>query len=517
MRMMTASIVALAALAGIHPARAQERVDVWIRNGSVYDGTGAAPRSADVGVRGDRIVFVGRAPAGLTAARTIDAKGLIVVPGFIDPHTHTDGDLRSPERRGLPGFLLQGVTTVIVGSDGRGPIDVANARAAIDRDGAGTNVAFLVGHTTARQRVLGGSAAAPTPVQLDSMRTLIAKGMREGAFGISTGLYYAPASYASTEEVIALSKVVGEAGGYYDSHIRDESSYSIGLLAAVEEVLRIGREAKLPTHIAHIKALGVDVWGKSGEVIDKIQAARKAGQKVTADQYPYTASGSGIGASLLPRWAEAGGRDSLRRRLADPTIRDTLVAEMRNNLRRRGGPDALLITAGQWKGRRLSEVAKQTGVDPIDAAITIVAGGDAGVASFNMQEADIDNFMQQDFVVTGSDGSGGHPRKFGTFPRKLRRYVLDRGVITLARAVEASSRQTAEIVGIADRGVLAAGKFADVVVLDSTRLIDRSTYESPEELAEGIVYVLVNGRVAVDGGKPNGTLAGRALARPTRR
>jgi len=517
MRMRLAWFLAFSVAAGADTAAAQDRVDVWIRNGSVYDGTGAAPRLADLGVRGDRIVFVGRAPAGLTAGRTIDAKGLVVVPGFIDPHTHVDGDLRSSERRGLPGFLLQGVTTVIVGSDGRGPIEVTDARAAVDRDGAGTNVAFLVGHTTARQRVLGGSAAAPTAAQLDSMRALIAKGMREGAFGISTGLYYAPASYASTEEVIALSKVAAEAGGYYDSHIRDESSYSIGLLAAVEEVLRIGREAGLPTHIAHIKALGVDVWGKSGDVIAAIQAARKAGQRVTADQYPYTASGSSIGASLLPRWAEAGGRDSLRRRLADRTIRDTLVAEMRNNLRRRGGADALLITAGQWKGRRLSEVARETGVDPIDAAITIVAAGDAGVASFNMQEADIDNFMRQDFVVTGSDGSGGHPRKFGTFPRKLRRYVLDRGVISFARAVEASSRQTAEIVGIADRGVLAAGKYADVVVLDSTRLTDRSTYEAPEELAEGVVFVLVNGRVAVDGGKPNGTLAGRALARPARR
>ena len=220
-----------------------------------------------------------------------------------------------------------------------------------------------------------------------------------------------------------------------------------------------------------------------------------------------------MGAALLPRWAEAGGRDSLKSRFARSEIRAKIVTEMTENLRRRGGAEALLITEGKWRGKRLAEVAAATKAPPIEAAIAIILTGDAAVASFNMNEADIDRFMMQSFVVTGSDGSAGHPRKYGTFPRKIRRYALDRGVISLARAIEASSGQTAGIVGLVDRGVLAPGKFADVVVFDSTAIIDKSTYEAPAAPAAGIRFVVVNGRLAVDAGRPTGALAGRALAR----
>ena len=505
--------VAAALLLGLTSAAvAQGRLDVLIRGGSVYDGTGGAPRIADIGIRGDRIVFVGTAPTGAAALRTIDAKGLVVAPGFIDPHTHIDEDLRDPIRRRLPGFLLQGVTTLVTGNDGGGTPAVGTARARLAQ-GVGANIAFLVGHGAVRGAVLGMAARAPTATELDSMRSLVSRAMGDGAFGLSTGLYYAPGSYATTDEVIELAKVAQAAGGYYDSHIRDESSYTIGLLGAIDEAIRIGLESGIPVHISHIKALGVDVWGKSDEVVARILAARAAGQRVTADQYPYTASGTSVGAALLPRWAEAGGRDSLKSRFARSEIRAKIVTEMTENLRRRGGAEALLITEGKWRGKRLAEVAAATKAPPIEAAIAIILTGDAAVASFNMNEADIDRFMMQSFVVTGSDGSAGHPRKYGTFPRKIRRYALDRGVISLARAIEASSGQTAGIVGLVDRGVLAPGKFADVVVFDSTAIIDKSTYEAPAAPAAGIRFVVVNGRLAVDAGRPTGALAGRALAR----
>lgn len=492
---------------------AQERVDVLIRGGSVYDGLGDSPRQADIGIRADRIVFVGESPAGLVATRVVDARGLVVAPGFIDPHTHTDADTRAPARRGLPGYLFQGVTTVVIGNDGGGPVDVAAARAALQRAGVGVNVLYLVGQGSVRRAVMGMTARAPTPAELDSMRTLVARAMAAGAAGLSTGLYYAPGSFATTEEVVALAREAAAAGGYYDSHIRDESSYTVGLLGAVDEAIRIGREAGLPTHIAHIKALGVDVWGKSDAVIARILAARAAGQVVTADQYPYTASGTSVGAALLPRWAEAGGRDSLRARLADPVTRRRIDAAVLDNMRRRGGAASLLLTTGKWKGKRLPEVAAALAMDTVAAAMAVVEQGDASVASFNMAEADIERFMRQAFVVTGSDGSEGHPRKFGTFPRKLRHYVLDRQVISLARAIEASSSQTAGIVGAVDRGVLRPGAFADVIVFDSTLVADQATYEAPEREASGMRFVLVNGRLAVDQGRVTGILAGRPLRR----
>ncbi len=509
---MSRALVAILLVGLASTGRAQGKLDVLIKGGSVYDGTGGAPRVADVGIRGDRIVFVGVAPVGATALRTIDARGLVVAPGFVDPHTHIDEDLADPVRRRLPGFLLQGVTTLVTGNDGGGPPGVAAARARLAQ-GVGANIVFLVGHGAVRGAVLGMAARAPTPTELDRMRALVAQAMSEGAFGLSTGLYYPPGSYSATEEVIELARTAHAAGGYYDSHIRDESSYTIGLLGAIDEAIRIGRESGIPVHISHIKALGVDVWGKSDEVVARILAARAAGLRVTADQYPYTASGTSVEAALVPRWAEAGGRDSLKSRLAHPDVRARIAAEMTENLRRRGGAELLLITGGKWQGRRLAEVAKTTGASPIEAAITIVAAGDASVASFNMNEADIDRFMAQSFVVTGSDGSAGHPRKYGTFPKKIRRYALDRGVISLTRAIEASSGQTAGIVGLVDRGVLAAGKFADVVVFDSTTIADQSTYEAPAAPPVGMRFVVVNGRLAVDQGRPTGVMAGRALAR----
>ena len=499
-----------------HPIAAQStRLDVLILHGRVVDGTGAAERRADVGVRGDRIVFVGDAARrGMTARRTIDATGLVVAPGFIDPHTHTLDDLSSAERHGNVPYLMQGVTTVITNNDGGGTVDIAGTLARWTRRGIGTNGALYMPQGAVRRAVMGMSDAAPSAAQLDSMRAIVTRGMAAGALGLSTGLYYAPGSYASTDEVIALAKVAAAHGGIYDSHIRDESSYTIGLLGAVNEVLRIAREATIPVHISHIKALGADVWGQSDTVIALIRSARQAGLVVTADQYPYLASGTSVGAALLPRWAEAGGRDSLRARIADPATHARLVSEMERNLVRRGGAPSLLITSTAdttIRGHTLAEVAAARGRSPIDAALEIVQAGDAGVASFNMKEPDLRKFMVQPWVMTGSDGSDGHPRKYGTFPRKLRQYVFETKLLTLPQAIHASSQLTAETLDLHDRGVIARGRYADVIVFDPATIADRATYVSPRELAVGMRYVLVNGKVAVDDGSYRGVLAGRAL------
>ena len=513
--------LSLAATSGcLHAQGARgEEVDVLIRGGTVVDGTGSAERRADVGVRGDRIVFVGDAAgANVRAARTIDATGLVVAPGFIDPHTHTQDDLSSATGRGNLPYLMQGVTTVVTNNDGHGVADIGGTLDAWARDGIGTNALLYVGHGTVRRAVLGLSSAAPTPAQLDSMRALVRKGMREGAFGLATGLYYAPGSYATTEEVIELAKVASQAGGIYDSHLRDESSYTVGLLGSIDETLRIAREARIHVHVAHIKALGTEVWGQSDSVVRRIAAARAEGLAVTADQYPYVASGSSVGASLLPRWAEAGGNDSLRARVADPATRARLVADMERNLKRRNGPAALLITSSRdtaLRGRTLEQVAQARGLPPVEAALQIILAGGAGVASFNMQESDLTTFMVQPWVMTGSDGSAGHPRKYGTFPRKLRQYVFEKKLMTLPQAVHASSAMAAEMLGLADRGVLATGRLADVIVFDPRTIADRATYEQPTLLATGMRYVLVNGRLAVDGGEPTGVLAGRALRHAT--
>lgn len=517
MNLRRVSLIAGFAVCAAAPTAAQQQVDVLIRGGTVVDGTGSLGRLADVGIRGDRITFVGNAAqARITGARTIDARGLVVTPGFIDPHTHTGGDLSSPQRKSNVPYLMQGVTTVVTNNDGGGPIDITGQLGGWKQNGIGTNAAVYIGEGSVRGAVLKMFDRAPTPAELDSMRAIVSRGMDAGAIGLSTGLYYAPGSYASTEEVIELAKVAAAKGGVYDSHIRDESSYTVGLIASIAEVIRIGREARMPVHVSHIKALGADVWGQSDTVIALIRNARAAGIDATASQYPYTASGTSVGASLLPRWAEAGGRDSLRARVADPVIRARLVKEMEENMRRRGGAPTLLITSTRdtsIRGKRLDAIARQRGVSPIEAGLQIILAGDASVASFNMIDADIEKFMVQDFIFTDSDGSDGHPRKYGTFPRILSEYVHRKRVLTLPQAVRRSSAATAAFLGFKDRGVIREGAFADVIAFDLATITDRATYEEPTLLANGVRFVLVNGVIAVADGAYTGALAGRVLRR----
>lgn len=499
----------------ITPAQVSQ-IDLLIRGGKIVDGSGSAPFRADLGIRGDRIVFMGDATkSGLRAAHTIQAAGLVVAPGFIDTHTHTWEMLWDPARNSNECYLMQGVTTVITGNDGRHTarrdnFTIAQILSKWEQQGIGTNAALLVGHAVIREQVMRSNAPASHD-QLDKMKKLLAQAMDEGALGMSTGLYYYGANI-KTDELIELGKVLGAKGGILDSHIRDESSYSIGLIAAIQEELRIGREAKVRVNISHIKALGPEVWGKSTEVIGLIKKARAEGLEVTADQYPYAASGTDLYNALAPRGG--GGLAQMLKRAEDPNLRPQLIAEMEANLKRRGGPETLLITQArdrQLVGKTLGAVARQWNKSPIEAALDLIKVGGNHVASFNMNERDVKNFMRQNFVMTASDGSEDHPRKYGTFPRKLREYVYNKKLISLPFAIRSSSALAAETFGISERGKLRVGYFADVIVFDEKTVADRATYVQPELLAVGMQYVIVNGKVAVDQGKYTGILAGRAL------
>jgi N-acyl-D-aspartate/D-glutamate deacylase len=492
-------------------AQTPQQLDLLIRNGSLLDGSGTPAVIADIGIVGDRIALI-EPHITRAAKRTIDATGLVVTPGFIDPHTHTAADLSDPKRAHNEPYLTQGVTTVVTGNDGDSPTDIAGTLAKWKQQGIGTNAALFIGQGTVRREVMQMSDAAPTPIQLAEMMTLVGKAMDGGAIGLSTGLYYAPGSYATTDEVIALARVAARSGGIYDTHMRDESSYTIGLLASVRETIRIGQEAHIPVMISHIKALGADVWGQSTEVIAMIEDARLHGVKITASEYPYTASGSSVTASLVPRWAEADGK--LIANLTDPALHERLVREMNENLVRRGGADTLLMTAARDKsilGKTLAQIAKERKESPVDAAIEIVKNGGSSVASFNMKDADIEAFMKQPWVMTCSDGSDGHPRKYGTFPRKLRNYVFDKPVITLPFAIRSSTSLPAAILGLKDRGLLKAGYFADVLVFDPKTIRDNATYENPRVDSTGVRYLMVNGQLAIDDGTLTPTLAGRPL------
>ncbi|MBK5298462.1 MAG: D-aminoacylase [Vicinamibacteria bacterium] len=518
---MTRAFFVLIAIAGLlaTPLAQQPPYDILITNGRVLDGSGNPWFAADIAISAGRIVAVGRID-GAKATRIIDAAGLVVAPGFIDVHSHAAEGLGGALNTAVP-LLAQGITTVFINPDGGGPTDLTSQRTALEARGVGVNVAQFVPHGSVRGAVLGMADRAPAADELARMTALVRTGMEAGGVGLSSGLYYAPGSYATTEEVIALAKVAGEFGGVYSSHIRDEADFSIGVVASVQEVIRIADEAHLPGVVSHMKALGPAQWGLSVALTTRVEQARARGVQVYADQYPYDASGTGLSAALVPRWAQVGGPDEFARRLAGAD-RERIKAAIAENISRRGGPDTLVISGyapdHALEGKSLAAVAAERSVAAVDLVVALLERGDGGLVSFNMSERDIAHIMRQRWTMTCTDGDltapgqgKPHPRGYGAFARKLGVYVRERDVVALADAVRSMTSLPAQVFGLKDRGVIRCGARADLVIFDPASVQDTATYASPQQLAEGMRFVLVNGVATIAVGKATGATPGRFL------
>lgn len=498
----------------VQPAQPSSSFDVLIRNGRVMDGTGNPWLRGDVGIRADRIAAVGRL-AGATARVTIDARDRLVTPGFIDVHSHAaEGLVRAELRQGQP-LLAQGVTTIVGNPDGGGSVDLAAQRTRLETGGLGPNVALLIGHGSVRGAVMGQENRAPTQDELVRMRELVRRGMQDGAFGLSSGLFYTPGSFAKTDEVIALAAVAGESGGVYTSHIRDEGDYGIGVVASVDEVIRIAEEAHVIGIVTHMKALGPDSWGLAATMIQHIDDARSRGVEVFADQYAYEASSTSLRAALLPGGVPVPAAD-------DAAMRAEVEPVVRENVRRRGGAAAIVLAFyaadRTLEGKSLAQIAESRGLRPERAALDLMARGNASIVSFNMTDRDIEAIMRQPYTMTSSDGGlvalmegKPHPRNYGAFARKLAVYVRDRRTISLESAIRSMTSLPAAVFGLKDRGTIREGAVADLAVFDPAKVRDRATYADPHQLAEGMSYVLVNGVVVVDDGKFTAALPGRVL------
>ncbi len=488
--------------------------DILLKSALVYSGENTAPLVLDIAICGKLICYLGPPTEFKSVKTAVNAQGLVATPGFIDPHTHSLQELKSPETNQNINYLTQGVTTVINGNDGEGTPEVSEVRKLLNHQGIGTNVGLLVGHGAVRKMVMGLSNSAPSVSQIGEMKALVSKAMEEGALGLSTGLYYVPGSYAETPEVIALAKVAARHGGIYDSHIRDESSFNVGLLDAIREVIEISRQAGIKAHIAHIKALGVDVWGQSTQAIDLINQARSHGLQITADQYPWRASGTFLHSAVIPAWLMADSKERFHQRLADPRLSAQIRSEIGENIRRRGGPASLLVTASanqSWLGQTLQEIAADMNLTATEAAITIVSQEDVRVASFNMSRQDIEAFMVQSWVVSSSDGTNGHPRKFASFPQKYREYVSKRKLMPMHTFVHRSSGKTARIFGLHGRGFIKVGNFADINLIELENYRPVADFSFWNKLSTGISYQVVNGKFTIFDGHHTGALEGVVL------
>ena len=483
-------------------ARDDRPLDLLFKDGLIVDGTGAPPYVGDVGIRDGRLMILPEGHAAKAEA-IIEITGKVIAPGFIDIHTHARADLVSPDSALMANYLTQGVSTVVIGNDGDGATQIKKRFDTIFEHGAGTNVAQLVGHASLRRRVMDDTGRPAKRGEIEAMKSILAGALEEGAMGLSTGLFYADGSYATTEEVIELAKVAAAAGAIYESHIRAESSRGVGVHRAVDEVIEIARGAGIPAHIAHIKVLGKGVWGESSNIVGKIVAARADGLAITADQYPWVASSTQLKSAVVSKQYQLGGIEALRERLSDSGKRATLLEDIAINIDRRGGPNSLLLVETedpQWSGLRLDAIAAALKVQPAEAAARLITEGQARVVSFNMTEDDIKTFMKEPWVATSSDGTDGHPRKFGSFPRKYSAYVRDSDTLSLAEFIRASSGLPADILGLRDRGYLATGMIADVLVLDPKRYQENASFAEWDRLSSGVEHLLVNGRFAIKDG-----------------
>jgi len=557
---MKISHLLAASLAIATPAFAAEAepppLDLVITNGHIIDGTGSPWYSGDVGVRDGHIAAIGNL-AEAPRARTIDAHGDVVAPGFIDMLGQSELTVLVDPR--LPSKIMQGITTEITGEGwSAGPLNDSTSQqdrpwyehygieadwrtlggyfARLEKQGIGINMASYVGATQVRRMVLGEADVQPTAEQLEQMKALVTQAMREGAVGVSSSLEYPPAPYAKTAELVALASEAARFGGIYATHMRNESS---AVLPAIDEAVQIGREAGIPVEIWHLKVAGKENYGRMPEVVARIDAARASGVDVAADSYAYTAWSNGLSA-FIPPWAHDGGRDKLLQRLQDPATRERIRQDLLtpsdawdNEWQEVPGPEAVLITVvhnpelRDLQGKRLTEVAKLWGEEPMAALFDLLIRDQAltDVAVFGMSEPDVVLALQQPWVSINNDSSGTspdgllgkehpHPRAYGTFPRILRKYVREEGKLTLEDAIRKFSALAAQRMRLTDRGVLKEGLWADVVVFDPDKVRDLATYENPNQLAEGMEYVLVNGVPVVDQGQMTGALPGKVLRGP---
>jgi len=544
------------------PVRAQEsrHFDLLVSGGRVLDGTGNPWIRADIGVRDGRIAALGDL-AGASADRVIDATGRYISPGFIDIHSHADdGSGRGGRtirndaihRKSAPNVVSQGVTTIVVNQDGRSPWPVADQRATLERQGVGPNVMLMVGHGTVRGMVMEDDFRRPsTADETAQMAALVRQALEDGAVGLSAGLEYTPGRWSTTDEVAALAAELAPYDGVYISHERAEGADPMWYLPsqhegrpptlqdAVMETIEIGRRTGVRVVASHIKAKGVAYWGSSGSAIQLIQRARDERVRVWADQYPYPTSGTDGNTVLVPRWAlndpDASGpgdrrspADMLEMRLQDPETAARIRTDIVHEIGRRGGTDRVVIfdhPIAEYVGRNLQEVADLRGEDPVETAIALQLEGDrtrpggGRMRGFSMSEIDVENYAAQPWVATASDGGIGwpgdgpvHPRFYGTFPRKIRHYALTVGALSLESAIRAQTSLPARIMGLADRGEIREGNWADLVVFDLETIADQATFVDPHQHATGIDHVLVNGEFVVEDGEILMTLPGKVIA-----
>jgi N-acyl-D-aspartate/D-glutamate deacylase len=492
--------------------------DVVIQNATLYDGGGKPGVKGGLAIKGDRIVAVGTFTVA-NKATVIDGTGLVVAPGFIDLHTHSDFPLVAPATRNNRNYLVQGVTTVVTGNCGFGQTDVADFFSRLEKGGVGSNVIHQIPHGSLRDKVMGNTNRPPSAAELEKLEALVDKNMKDGAWGMSTGLIYTPGSYAKTDELIALAKIVARHGGFYASHIRDEGTE---VLVALDEALTIGREAKLPVHISHLKANGRKTWGKAIDEINLIEKARMDGQAVTADQYPYIASSTSLAAIVIPPRFREGDQKDFLARLADPELGPRVRKAIEERLDGKEGAKSLHIASYKhntaWNGKDLETLAEQQKKTPLDIVLEIEKHGGAQVVHFSMSDEDVNLIMKQSWVATASDGSAAepgdsvpHPRLYGCFARKIGKYALTDKLITLEQAIRSASGLPADILRLPERGYLKAGYYADVVLFDPEKYRDTATFEKPHQYATGVRYVFVNGKQVIADGKFQDALAGKVL------
>ncbi len=511
----------LIAASGIHAQQA----DIVIRNGRVLDGTGNSWYYADVAVKDGKIICIGRCN-NITAGKTIDASGMIVAPGFIDVHTHIEGDeSRSPD---AASFLFDGVTTVVTGNCGGSAEDMAAYFAKLDSIKLSINVASLVGHNTVRRQVMGTANRQTTPEEQQKMEALVAKAMQDGAVGLSTGLIYIPGTYSQTPEVVGLAKVAAQYNGVYATHMRSEGDE---ITAAINEALTIGREAKMPVEISHFKLSGQNNWGRSNETLGMVKKAREEGMEVTIDQYPYTASSTGL-STLLPDEILSDGQDSINARLSNPAIRKQVKDYMLARLKKRKQKHftycqiAYYKTDTTWNGKNIEEAnllagRKHKAAQEAETIMDIVMKGGASMVFHGMSEEDVKNIMRYPFNMFASDASirvykSGvpHPRGYGTNARVLGKYVREENVISLEEAIRRMTSLPAQKFKLKDRGLLKVGMAADIVVFDPVTVADKSTYDNPHQYSTGFHYVLVNGAVVIANEQHTGARPGTVLYGP---